>query len=164
MPKQPLLYEADRREELIVDGATHTPATLSGQHADHPQRLILDAHRLANRRAVAEQIFGDSRAQNCDRRRSVALTVVEQDPLVGRRSCSAKLVGVVPMIVAFLSAAGATMSALPLNCGAMPFNGSPRLLIAWTSSMVRFCAAAIPPGPRLFAEPGITKIKLVPML
>ena len=53
-----------------------------------------------------------------------------KDPLVVRRSCKTKWAGVVPMIVAFLSAAGATMSALPLNCGEVPISGNPRPLIA----------------------------------
>ena len=76
-PEQTLLHEADRREELIVSRA-HAPAALGGQHADHPERLVLDAHRLADRRAVAEQVFGQGGAQNGDRRPGAALAFVEQ--------------------------------------------------------------------------------------
>ena len=76
--EQALLHEADRREELVVNRAAHAPAALGGKHADHPERLIFDAHGLADRRAVAEQILGQSGTQNGDRRPGATLCLIEQ--------------------------------------------------------------------------------------
>src|SRR5262245_12973407 len=84
------------------------------------------------------------------------------EPLASVTLLIAWYVAVTPFTVALLSAAGATIWALPPNCGDGPVIGSLSAAIASESARVRFWAAFCWPGPRLFGEPGITVRMFVP--
>ena len=57
------LGEGDGHESLVVN-RSESPAAFRLEHTDHPQNLVLEAHGLAHRLPIAEQVLGHVRAQH----------------------------------------------------------------------------------------------------